>query len=127
MSDAMVNLLAISAGLIIILLLIKESIDHAGTKSDLDDTLDQIEELHVTLDRYYKEKIEAQAIADHAIDVIAEARDITTQTIHEARVMELTEEFINRRQREYERQAQAEEKFRQDVKNDIEKLTGGNS
>lgn len=118
MTEGLINALAIVAVLIIIGLLIKEGVDHANTKADLDEALYQIDELHITLDRYYKDKKKAQAIADHAITVIQEAQEIARHTIHEARVNELARAFIDRRQREQDAQ---------DLQNEIDKLIGGNS
>jgi hypothetical protein len=120
MNEYLLNGLALLCVLIIVVLLIKEAIDHAGTAMLLEEAMCSIEdsallinELNITLDRYYKDKIEAQAISDQAINVIAEARDITTRTIYEARVKELERAFIDRRQRE------------KDLQDEIEKLTGG--
>lgn len=100
MNEYLLNGLALSSVVIVIVLWIKESLDHAGTRADYDDLIDQVSEMDVTIDRYYKEKIEAQAIADHAIDVLVEAREITMGTIRAARVNELARAFIDRRQRE---------------------------
>lgn len=109
----MVDILAVLSCLIIIILWIRESYHHSVTMCERDDAEDALYTLRLTLDRYRSEKIEAQAIADHAIEVIAEARDITTRTIYEARIKELERAFLDRRQRE------------KDLQDEIEKLTGG--
>jgi Tfp pilus assembly protein PilE len=110
----MLNIFAFVAVLVIICLWIWEAYGHSVTMAERDDAEDALYVLRLTLDRYRAEKIEAQAIADHAINVIAEARDITTQTVHEARIRELERAFVDRRQRE------------KDLQDEIEKLTGGN-
>jgi hypothetical protein len=109
----MLNGLLIIAILVITILLIWEGIGHAETTRKLIIARNHIRNMRVTLDRYKSEKVEAQAIADHAIEVIAEARDITTRTIYEARVREMQGAFVDRRQRE------------KDLQDEIEKLTGG--
>jgi hypothetical protein len=113
MTSTILNGLFIIAILFVTVLLIWEGIGHAETTRKLIAACGYIRNMRVTLDRYKSEKIEAQAIADHAIEVIAEARDITTQTVHEARIRELERAFVDRRQRE------------KDLQDEIEKLTGG--
>lgn len=125
MNEYLLNGLALLAVLIIIILWIKEGVDHAGTAMLLEEAMYSVEDsaelintLNITVDRYYKDKVEAQAIADHAIEVINEAREITMGTIREARVNELARAFIDRRQREQNEK---------DLQDEIDKLTGGNS
>ena len=116
MSSTILNGLFIIAILFITVLLIWEGISHAETTRKLIAARGYIRNMRVTLDRYKSEKIEAQAIADHAIEVIAEAREITMGTIREARLNELARAFIDRRQREQNEK---------DLQDEIEKLTGG--
>jgi hypothetical protein len=113
LSSTILNGVLVIAILFIAILLIWEGIGHAETTRKLIAARVYIRNMRVTLDRYKSEKIEAQIIADHAIEVIAEARDITARTIYEARVKEMERAFVDRRQRE------------KDLQDEIEKLTGG--
>lgn len=115
MSSIMLNVLFVIAIVVLVCMLIREGMDHAETYSDLQDAQEAWGIAQITLDRYRREKIEAQAIADHAINVIAEAREITRHTIREARLAELAKAFIDRRQREQDAK---------DLQDEIDKLTG---
>lgn len=117
MTSTMLNVFVGIAIMIIISLWLWECYGHAITMGQRDDAYLQLNELQITLDRYHAEKSEAQMIADHAINVIAEARDITSRTIYEARIKELERAFIDRRQRERDKK---------DLQDEIEKLTRGN-
>ena len=131
MSSTMLNCLLILAILVITILLIWEGIGHAETTQKLNVARAYIGNMRVTLDRYKSEKIEAQAIADHAIDVIAEARDITAYTIYSSRIRDLERGFVNRRQIEFEKEqmrkqkAAEDQKFMRDALGEIDQLTGG--
>ena len=117
MSELAVNVILIIALVVLGVMLIWEHVSHSRTKWEMDllayDNLD----LTVTADRYRRDMEEAQDIADHAIEVIAEAREITMGTIREARINELARAFVDRRQREQNEK---------DLNDEIEKMIGGN-
>ena len=139
MSELSVNVILIIAIVILGVMLIWEHVSHSKTKWDMDLLAYDNRELSVTADRYRRDMEEAQDIADYAIEVIAEAREITIGTIREARVRELERAFVDRRQqfqnrkdieesvdfiiKEPERIKAKEEK---DLQDEIEKMIGGN-
>lgn len=115
-----ITLILALAGMAI--MLIREAMRHTEAamaaeeyRQMLDRSATAFGELYIAYDRAQKAKVEAIAIADHAIDVIAEAKDITRGTIYEARVRELERAFVDRRQKKAN---DAE------LKAEIDKLTG---
>jgi outer membrane murein-binding lipoprotein Lpp len=113
MSELSVNVILIIAIVILGVMLIWEHVSHSKTKWDMDLLAYDNRELSVTADRYRRDMEEAQDIADHAIEVIAEAREMTKGTIREARVNELARAFVDRRRKE------------KDLQDEIEKMIGG--
>lgn len=117
MNETLLNILTVAALLFLLVMWIKSEMDHAETSLELDKADEDINTLTVTMDRFRRDAKEAQDIADHAIEVINEAKYITARTIYESRVIELEKAFVDRRQRE----AEARELQKQ-----IDEITGGN-
>ena len=123
MNQVTLNFIFAAVVIVLIVLLIWEGVTCSHYEYKTRELLERLKIQDVTFDRLFKrheKKIkqckEAVDIADHAVAVIAEAREITMGTIREERINELARAFIDRRQ-------MAANDV--ELKREIDKLTGG--
>lgn len=115
MSNHALNITLIAAIIALVVLLVREWLNGTGYQWEANELRERLAKQTVTFDRMYYERNEAQAIADHAIGVITEARGLIKNQQLCDRLNFLTRSFVDRRQELANEQAIAAE---------IERLTG---
>jgi len=117
MSESMLNVCVVIGILILFGLLIREWLNGIGYQFEAEELRARLAKQSVTFDRMYRERNDAQDIADHAIAVITEARMLVANQKLSDRLDFLTRSFVDRRQEAANEKALADE---------IDKITGGN-